>query len=249
VIELSVIVPAEGEPDAGAAVGRVAHAIAVLGCAAEILCVTSEKQLPGLPAGASVTLVPPSVPGYGAALATGFARARGAWLLTIDADILDVSRVVPDLWARRHDGEVVIGSRYVDGGSVEMPWWRRAGSRLLNGVFGRGLSLGVRDMSSGVRLYRRAIVDAAGPLPAGLDALQTILVRVYAASSKCRSSTAPIRAAPRTPAPGASRPTTRAPSGGCGSCATRSHAPTTTPAPTTARFRCSATGSTSATGT
>lgn len=179
-IELSVIVPAEGEPDAGAAVGRVAHAIAVLGCAAEILCVTSEKQLPGLPAGASVTLVPPSVPGYGAALATGFARARGAWLLTIDADILDVSRVVPDLWARRHDGEVVIGSRYVDGGSVEMPWWRRAGSRLLNGVFGRGLSLGVRDMSSGVRLYRRAIVDAAGPLPAGLDALQTILVRVYA---------------------------------------------------------------------
>ncbi len=179
-IELSVIIPAEGEPDAGVAVGRVARAVAALGCAAEVLCVTPDPQLAGLPAEAGVTCVPPSGPGYGAALATGFARARGTWVLTIDADILDVSRVVPDLWARRHDAEVVIGSRYLDGGSVEMPWWRRTGSRLLNGVFGRGLSLGVRDMSSGVRLYRRAILDAAGPLPAGLDALQTILVRVYA---------------------------------------------------------------------
>ena len=179
-IDLSVLVPAEGEPDAGVAMGRVARAVASLGCAVEILCITPDAQLTGLPADASVTMLPPSGPGYGAALATGLARARGTWVLTIDADILDVSRVVPDLWARRHDAEVVIGSRYIAGGSVEMPWWRRIGSRLLNGTFGRGLSLGVRDMSSGVRLYRRAVLEAAGPLPDGLDALQAMLVRVYA---------------------------------------------------------------------
>ena len=179
-IDLSVLVPAEGEPEAGVAVGRVARAVAALGCAAEVLCITPDAQLTGLPADASVTMLPPSGPGYGAALATGLARARGTWVLTIDADILDVSRVVPDLWARRHDAEVVIGSRYIAGGSVEMPWWRRIGSRLLNGIFGRGLSLGVRDMSSGVRLCRRAVLEGAGSLPGGLDALQTMLVRVYA---------------------------------------------------------------------
>lgn len=179
-IDLSVIVPAAGEPDAGLAVGRVARAVAALGCRAEIFCITPDARLAGLPPEAAVTLVPPTGPGYGAALATGFARARGTWVLTVDADILDVSRVVPDVWARRHDAEVVIGSRYIDGGSVEMPWWRQIGSRLLNGIFGRGLSLGVRDMSSGVRLCRRAVLEAAGPLPDGLDALQTMLVRVYA---------------------------------------------------------------------
>jgi SAM-dependent methyltransferase len=179
VIELSVIVPAEGEPALAASLARIAQAVSALGCTAEIFCVTRDGAAVADMSGLVRTVTPPAA-GYGQALAAGFASARGTWVLTIDADILDVSRIVPALWARRHDGEVVIGSRYIDGGSVEMPWWRRLGSRLLNGVFGRGLSLGVRDMSSGVRLYRRAMLDAAGSLPAGLDALQTILVKVYA---------------------------------------------------------------------
>ena len=178
-IDLSIVVPAAGEPDAGAAVARIARVVAALGCAHEIFCITDDPGGLALPAGVAEVVVAPRA-GYGAALAAGFARARGDWVLTLDADILDVSRVVPDLWARRGEAEVVIGSRYLAGGSVEMPWWRRTGSRLLNGVFGRGLSLGVRDMSSGVRLYRRAILAAAGPLPDGLEALQTLLVKVYA---------------------------------------------------------------------
>ena len=178
-IELSVVVPAGGEPAAGAAVARIAQAVSALGCRHEILCVTSDPSLTALPSEA-VRIVAPVSAGYGAALAAGVAQASGTWVLTIDADVLDPSRVVPDLWARRREADVVIGSRYVEGGLADMPWWRHAGSRLLNGVFGRGLSLGVRDMSSGVRLYRGAVLTAAGPLPAGLDALQTVLVKVYA---------------------------------------------------------------------
>jgi SAM-dependent methyltransferase len=53
-------------------------------------------------------------------------------------------------------------------------------SRALNAVFGRGLSLGVRDLSSGLRLYRAAAIRALHDLPAHLDVLQTILVQVYA---------------------------------------------------------------------
>lgn len=175
---LSIIVPAEGEPGAGAAVTRVAAAAAALGVEAEIVAVTREPALPGLPEG--VQVVAPATGGYGAALAAGVARARGHWVLTIDADVLEPGPVMAALWAARHDADVVIGSRYVPGGNAELPGWRRLGSRLLNGVFGRGLSLGVHDMSSGVRLYRRAILAAVGTLPAGLDALQAILVSVYA---------------------------------------------------------------------
>ncbi len=178
-IELSVVVLVEGEPDTPAAVTRIAEAVAGLGCSYEILCVSSAADGHGLPAGA-VQVAAPARAGYGQALAAGVARARGTWVLTLDADILDVSAIVPALWARRHEAEVVIGSRYLDGGAVDMPAWRRLGSRLLNGLFGRGLSLGVRDMSSGVRLYRRGVLAAAGPLPAGLEALQTLLVTIYA---------------------------------------------------------------------
>ena len=93
------------------------------------------------------------------------AAATGAWILTIDADVRDPAPVVRDLWAVRADAEVVVASRYAPGGEARMPAWRRVGSRALNGVFDRGLSLGLRDMSSGVRLYRSDVLRAAGPLP------------------------------------------------------------------------------------
>ena len=64
---------------------------------------------------------------------------------------------------------MLIGSRYVAGGAARMPARRARLSRALNALFGRGLSLGVRDLSSGVRLYRTAILHALGPLPAHLD--------------------------------------------------------------------------------
>ncbi len=176
-IALSVVVPAEAAHDVRPALDRLAPAVASLGVAAEIL-VASPAPLAAPVAG--VRHVPAPRPGYGAALAAGVAAARGAWILTIDADVLEPATVLRDLWARRDDADVVIASRYVPGGEAHMPAWRVRGSRRLNRLFGRGLSLGVRDMSSGVRLYRAKVLAAVGTLPDGLDALQTVLVKVYA---------------------------------------------------------------------
>jgi SAM-dependent methyltransferase len=85
-----------------------------------------------------------------------------------------------DLWARRHDAEVIIASRYVDGSRVEMPAARHAGSRVLNVVFRRGLSLAVSDGSSAIRLYRSDVVNALPLEAADYDILQEVLVRAYA---------------------------------------------------------------------
>lgn len=177
-IALSVIVLADGEPETPAAVGRIQRAVATLGTQAETLVVTTDRGLGDRVGTADV--VAPAAPGYGTALSAGLARACGKWVLTIDADILDVDAVIATLWASRAEADVVVASRYVAGGTAEMPGWRRRGSRLLNRVFGRGLSLGLADMSSGVRLYRRDVLANIGRLPPGLDALQTILVKVYA---------------------------------------------------------------------
>ncbi len=175
--DLTVVVPAEGEADVASALARVTAAVMSLGVAAETLLVTRSSS--ATESGA-VRVVRPAAAGYGAALAAGVAEATGRWILTIDADVRDPATVVRDLWARRADAEVIVASRYVPGGEARMPAWRRLGSRALNGVFGRGLSLGLHDMSSGVRLYRSDVLRTAGPLPDGLDALQTLLVRIYA---------------------------------------------------------------------
>ena len=48
--------------------------------------------------------------------------SSGAYLLTMDADLSHLPSVVSTLWRQRERADVVIASRYVEGGSAEMPW-------------------------------------------------------------------------------------------------------------------------------
>ncbi|MGE0816261.1 MAG: methyltransferase domain-containing protein [Vicinamibacterales bacterium] len=194
-IDLSVVVPAEDDPGADGAALELARVLDGLDCRAEVLVVGS-RPTASTDADPRLRHLRPVRPGYGACLAAGFAAATGTWVLTIDPDVVDPGPAVTALWARRHDAEVIVGSRYAPGGRADMPAARALGSRLLNGVFGRGLSLGVRDLSSGVRLYRASILGALRPLPAGLDALQAILVDVYAEGWRVLEVPIAYRAAP-----------------------------------------------------
>ena len=72
-----------------------------------------------------------------------------------------------------------------------MPFVRARLSRVLNAVFGRGLSFGVRDMSSGLRLYRAdAIRGAWARCPRGSTCCRRSSSRPTpraGGSSRCRS--------------------------------------------------------------
>src|SRR3984893_1786684 len=123
---------------------------------------------------------------YGRALRRGLEQAAGEYVLTLDADGSHDPSFLEAIWTARTEAEVVIASRYVEGGSADMPGTRRALSRLLNRGLRRGLSLPHSDLSSGYRLYRRAAV-AALPLQAnGFDILQEILIRMVAEGYRVR---------------------------------------------------------------
>ena len=195
-IDLSVVLPAHGEAAlVGPLLTPLHQALAAAGCRAELLVVlTAEDGDVPVPAGVPARVVRQDAPGYGAALRAGFAAATGAWVLTLDADTAGAPDIAVALWTRRHDADVVIGSRYVAGGEARMPPVRRLLSRVLNLVFGRGLSLGVRDLSSGMRIYRAPAVRALRELPPHLDVLQAILVQVYAEGWSVAET--PVRYAP-----------------------------------------------------
>ena len=87
--------------------------------------------------------------------------------------------IIKYLFARRHEGEIIIASRYVSQGYGEMPWSRKFLSSTLNWVFGKILSINVRDLSSGFRLYHR---NAIGKLDLHYETyavLQEILAKAY----------------------------------------------------------------------
>src|SRR6266852_6049339 len=127
-----------------------------------------------------------SAGGYGGALRTGFGQAQGEYILTLDADGSHDPSFLAAIWAARNGVEVVIASRYVDGGAAEMPRARRALSRTLSLVLRRGLSLPYSDLSSGYRLYRRAALASLPLRATGFDILQEILIRMVAAGYAIR---------------------------------------------------------------
>ena len=119
--------------------------------------------------------------GYAGALETGFAEARGDYLLTLDADMSHEPAFVAKMWRARTRADIVIASRYTRGGVAYTGAGRNLLSRLLNLAMRSALALPVRDMSSGFRLYRREVLADLKLTSRNFEVLEEILVKAYAA--------------------------------------------------------------------
>jgi dolichol-phosphate mannosyltransferase len=102
--------------------------------------------------------------GLGPAYLAGFARALeggAAYVIEMDADFSHDPADLPRLLAAATDADVVLGSRYVAGGSVS-DWGRvrrlvsRGGSWYARCVLG----LPVRDLTGGFKCIRREVLEA-----------------------------------------------------------------------------------------
>ncbi len=107
--------------------------------------------------------------GYGAALKTGFSRAGGDLIGFLDADGTYPPEYFPQLCRAALNGtDLVIGSRMA-GEDSKMPLTRRVG----NFFFATLLSLlshqKVTDSASGMRVFKRGILESIYPLPNGLN--------------------------------------------------------------------------------
>ena len=176
---LSVVIPALNEESSIA--GIVARIDAVRGALrsagiedAEILVVddgskdrTAEiaARLPG------VTLVRHTANrGYGAALKTGFSRARGELLAFLDADGTYPPEFLPVLCqaAIGENADVVVGSRR-SGGDSRMPAVRRLGNLIWSSLVSVLGNCRCADPASGMRVLRRSALARLYPLPDGLN--------------------------------------------------------------------------------
>src|SRR5262245_20885375 len=89
---------------------------------------------------------------YRAGFTVGLERGYDV-LVQIDADLSHDPATLPSLLAAIDQGaDLVIGSRYVPGGSVpHWPWYRRALSKYGNRYSNFMLRIGVRDVTAGFR--------------------------------------------------------------------------------------------------
>ncbi len=106
--------------------------------------------------------------GYGEASKVGFHTALQTCdlIITIDCDLSHDPKEIPNLVKKIEEGyDLVIGSRYVDGGSIKnWPFIRRVMSKFANIITVLFLGLPVKDCTSGYRCYKKNVLEEVGLL-------------------------------------------------------------------------------------
>ena len=107
--------------------------------------------------------------GYGAALKTGFSKARGELIGFLDADGTYPPEYFPQLCRAALNGaDLVIGSRMA-GADSKMPLTRRVGNFFFANLLTLLSRQKVSDSASGMRVFKREILEQIYPLPDGLN--------------------------------------------------------------------------------
>jgi dolichol-phosphate mannosyltransferase len=178
-IDLSIIIPARNEatnlslllPEVHQVLNNQAITYEILVCDE----IADEETISVVKENLAI-LHKPELHGYGSALQSGFRRAQGQYIITMDADLSHPAEFLTSLWNARQTADVIIASRYVKGGLAIMPLDRLILSRILNNFFSWGLALHVRDMSSGYRMYRREFIKGRTCEGRNFNILQELLV-------------------------------------------------------------------------
>ncbi len=107
--------------------------------------------------------------GYGAALKTGFGRAEGELIGFLDADGTYPPEYFPQLCQEALNGaDLVIGSR-MSGSDSQMPVTRRVGNLFFANLLSLMGRQHVSDSASGMRVFKRDVLNHIYPLPDGLN--------------------------------------------------------------------------------
>ena len=180
--DVSIVIPALNEREnLELLLPLIQETIAQLELNAEIIVVDggSHDDSPPLARQLGARVVEQTERGYGGALLAGFAAANARYLVTMDADLSHPPKFLKDFWEQREEADLLVASRYVDGGRADMGIGRRVLSTILNRTYALLLGIKLRDLSSGFRLYRRGVVAKLELQARDFDVLEEILVKIH----------------------------------------------------------------------
>jgi dolichol-phosphate mannosyltransferase len=131
-------------------------------------------------------------PLYGHAIRTALREARGQWVVFMDADGSHNPGFLPKLWEQRQNADLVIASRYIQGGKTENPTLLIFMSLMVNVAFRLALGLKCYDVSNSFRLYRGDDLRALHLTCNNFDIVEEILVKLTVARPDYRIKEIPF---------------------------------------------------------
>ena len=127
-----------------------------------------------------LALCRPSKLGLASAVLHGFKASNGNLVVMMDSDLSHRPHDLRNLLSVAGCADIVIGSRYVKGGSiVGMSPYRQLASRTSIWISRKMLGLHVRDTTSGFVVFRREVLDSLAPKAksTGFKLLLEVLVK------------------------------------------------------------------------
>ena len=125
--------------------------------------------------------------GLGSAVVAGFDHSDGDYLVMMDADLSHDPKYLPDMLLELSNHDIVIGSRYVDGGGVcNWPLWRKIVSVTASAVGRSIVGLSIRDLTAGFAAFKRDHIMELLPdlSPKGFKLLLEIVAKSPSANIK-----------------------------------------------------------------
>lgn len=179
---LSILIPAYNEAEnLKDLIPKLRLILDSLGEAYEILivdggsCDATEEVVNTL----GVRFVRQESPGYGAALKEGFRQARGNYIITMDADFSHDPVFIRRMWETKDAADLIIASRYCLGGKSDAALGRTILSVILNRFFACALSIPVKDLSSGYRMYRKEVIEDIACDANDYSFLEELLIKIF----------------------------------------------------------------------
>lgn len=130
-----------------------------------------------------VVLKHPVNMGMGKALRTGFEKADGDVIITLDADLSYEPQYIHNLIKELHENhlDIVIGSQYMAGGETEdIPFIRLFVSKMANKIVGYALDKNISTVTGILRAYRKEVIDSIEIEATGTEINPEILSKAIA---------------------------------------------------------------------
>lgn len=115
---------------------------------------------------------------FGDAVRTGIETAQGNWILFMDADGSHTPEFIPEMIRETGNHDLVIASRYIEGGYTENDRTLKLMSKILNWSYAFILNLKLKDVSNSFKIYRASFLKSLKLKCDNFDIVEEILYKV-----------------------------------------------------------------------
>jgi dolichol-phosphate mannosyltransferase len=181
--ELSILIPAyQEEENLRLLLPRLHRTIRALDLTYEIIVIDTQQPLDNTRAvcqDETVTyLMRQHSNSFGDAVRSGIAAAQGEFILFMDADGSHTPEYIPRLCEHRREYDVVIASRYIDGGHTENIKILVLMSHVVNLCYRLVLGLRCKDVSNSFKVYRANLVKEVPLRCHNFDVVEELLYKI-----------------------------------------------------------------------